>query len=362
MGLTRDWGASSHRLEFGVRLHRDEEDRFQEDDRYGIRSGRMALGRRGLPGSQSNRIARAEAVAAFFEDRISFGRLTLTPGLRFESISTERIDFGKDDPQRLAPLGRRENSLSEWIPGLGASFRMSESWSLALGVHRGFAPPSPSSGEQVEPEESTNLEFGARFASDRRRFDLIAFVSDYSNLLGADTASSGGTGSGDQFNGGAVRIRGLEASYSNRWSITPAYDVPLTASYTYSTGEFETSFDTSFADWQPRVNAGDRLPYLAEHQLMLEVGLQAERWQIFVAANYSDAMRTRAGRGPLTPQDTIEDRWLMDLATRLSLGRHLELRLEVRNLLDRVYVASRRPYGLRPGLPRTASVGFELNF
>jgi Fe(3+) dicitrate transport protein len=36
--------------------------------------------------------------------------------------------------------------------------------------------------------------------------------------------------------------------------------------------------------------------------------------------------------------------------------------LRIRNLTDEVYVASRRPNGLRPGLPRTALVGLSFAF
>ena len=58
----------------------------------------------------------------------------------------------------------------------------------------------------------------------------------------------------------------------------------------------------------------------------------------------------------------IEDHLVFDLSGQLSVGSRYKLHVQVRNLFDEVYVAARRPYGLRPGLPRTAMVGLSVNF
>ena len=361
LALGFDQDTVTQQLEVGLRVHRDYEDRFQEDDRFGIRDGALMLTSQGLPGSQSNRLARAEALAVFVEDRVQMGRWTFTPGMRLERIRTERLDYVKGDPLRLTTTGQRENSMTEWIPGLGASFQLTDRWVVLAGAHRGFAPPSPSSREQVEPEESSNFELGLRYFEGRKRFEVIGFVSDYSNLLGADTASGGGMGTEEQWNGGAVDLGGLEASFSNRWT-APRFDIVASANYTFTRGEFSSSFETGFADWAPFVEAGDHLPYLAEHQFSIEAGLQAPKWELFLSANYFGEMRTRAGQGAIPSGEGIEQRTVFDLAGAISLGERLRLRLKVRNLSDEVYVAARRPYGLRPGLPRTLLAGFELGF
>jgi outer membrane receptor for Fe3+-dicitrate len=40
----------------------------------------------------------------------------------------------------------------------------------------------------------------------------------------------------------------------------------------------------------------------------------------------------------------------------------MRLNLGVLNLTDQVYTAAARPAGLRPGLPRTLSAGFHIDF
>ena len=364
LGLRFGAGAVAHAFEIGVRYHEDEEDRFQEDDLFALRGGQMVLTTAGRPGSQANRIGQAEALAFFVQDQISIGRWTLSPGVRFEHIETQRLDYGRNDPDRTGvDLATRENEIDVIIPGLGVNYEVADGWNVFAGLHRGFSPPSPSSREPVEEEKSVNYELGTRYRRDALELELVGFFNDYDNLLGADTASGGGLGTGDLFNGGAVEIRGLEAGLST--DLAPAkasLRVPLRASYTFTSGEFQSSFTTSFADWSPEVIRGDELPYVPEHQLFVEVGLSNEKWSTFLAASYVDEMRTKAGQGVIPASEVIEDHLTFDLAGEVKLYDRYRLYLQVRNLSDEVYIASRRPYGLRPGLPRTTLLGLQVDF
>ena len=353
---------AGHSLRFGMRLHEDEEDRFQEDDLFAMRGGRMVLTSAGAPGSNANRVGDAEALALFAEDRVAIGKWTLTPGLRYETVDLARRDWAAADPQRAGGPRERRNEIDVLVPGLGASYELRPQWHVFAGVHRGFSPPGPSSTEEVEPEESVNYEAGTRYRKGAASAELTAFFNDYDNLLGADTLSGGGTGTGDLFNGGAVDVYGLEAACGTELWRGARFAVPVRASYTYTRGEFRTSFETEFEDWAPAVARGDELPYMPEHQIFAEIGLVAPRWGVNLNGHYVSEMRTRAGRGVIAEGERIEDHVAWDLAARYRVGAGVELRLQVRNLFDEVYVASRRPYGLRPGLPRTALVGLAVDF
>lgn len=363
LGFDLATGDTLHELQVGVRWHEDEEDRFQEDDRFAMRGGDLVLTTAGAPGSQSNRIGEAESLALFVEDRISLGDLTLTPGLRYESIDTRRLDFGRSDPQRTgADLGIRNNSIDVFIPGFGIDYQLDADWSLFGSLHRGFSPPSPSSTEEVDAEKSVNYEAGIRFERARARFEAVAFFNDYSNLLGTDTLSGGGTGTGDQFNGGEAEIQGLEIGFSTELYRGSSFQVPLRGAYTYTSTEFSTSFETSFADWQPLVERGDELPFVPDHQVFAEIGFEAQGWNVFLSANWVDETRTRAGQGTIPESESLDSRLVLDLGSRVTFAKRYSVFLQVRNLTDEVYVAARRPYGLRPGLPRTAVAGFSVEF
>lgn len=364
VGKSFEHGTTRHDMEWSVRYHEDEEDRFQEDDLYAIRGGEMILTSLGAPGSNANRVGSAEAVALYWQDRISFGeKWSLTPGLRYETIDFRRLDYGKQDPLRTGDaLKVRSNQVDELIPGLGIEYRLRDGWNVIAGVHRGFAPPGPSSTEEVEPETSINYELGTRWRDGRLSWEAIVFHNDYDNLLGADTLSTGGGGTGNFFNGGEVTVQGLEAALGVDLYRGQGFTVPLSMTYTYTHGEFDTSFETEFEDWAPSVAIGDEIPYLPEHQGSLEIGLDTDRWNLGLTASFNGEMRTKAGQGPAPETERIDQHWVFDAATSVKIRGRYKLSLQIRNLLDEEYVAARRPYGLRPGLPRTALVGFSFDF
>ena len=79
-----------------------------------------------------------EAMSAFVQNQFDFGRWTVTPGVRFESVDYERTD------NLTGATG--ESSIDEVVPGLGATFETRPGITLFAGVHRGFAPrASPTS-------------------------------------------------------------------------------------------------------------------------------------------------------------------------------------------------------------------------
>ena len=272
----------------------------------------------------------------------------------------ERLDFATDDPARTQnPVRVRRNSVSVLIPGVGALYELSDNWRLLGGIHRGFNPPAP--GSSAAAEDSTNIEFGARFHSDQVRFDAIYFHNDYENLVGTVTASTGGNGQiGDQFDGGEVVVQGLELG--GDWTTVVAdIEIPLGLQYTWTAeAEFKNGFDSGFDPWGD-VTPGDELPYIPEHQFRASAGLTTDTWAVNIAAIYVGQMRASAGQGEYTPSESIGSHTVWDVVARWNWSDSLSTYFKVDNLFDEVYVASRRPAGLRPGLERTAYVGITLN-
>lgn len=369
LGLHYEAGETSNQLEFGMRYHYDEEDRFQRDDRFDMINGVATITSNGVAGAAGNRIQSADSWSSFVQNEMSWNKWTFTPGVRFEHIQLKREDFGASDPSRTgAALTVFENDLNVWIPGLGVAYDINESWKILGGVHKGFAPPgvpgNATAAAFTDEEESVNYELGARYAHDKWSGEVFGFYTDYSNLLGRDTLSSGGVGSGDTINGGEVEIMGLEAvahyDAAETFGFSNDYRVPLTMSYTYTETEFQNSFNSSFGEWG-NVTAGDELPYVPEHQLYLSAGLEAKDWAVTLGAKYVDDMRTVAGNGAIADNELVESHWTMDVAGEYHINPRIKAYSVVKNLLDETYVAARRPSGARPGLPFTALAGLKIS-
>ncbi len=362
LGVGFDAGNARHQVEVSLRYHRDEEDRFQQDDRYRMTGGVMTLTTAGAPGSQDNRVGAAEAWSFFLRDTIEWDRLTLAPGLRYENISLRQTRYGATDPGRTAPLTVIENDVDVLLPGLGATYRVGDDWKLVGGVYRGFVNPSP--GSSADAEQSWNYEAGLRFRRGFTSLDAIAFLVDYDNLVGTCTASTGGGCSiGDQFDGGTARVHGLElvAGYDAAGLLGTRWSIPLSVVYTWTDGEFTSSFSSSFAEWG-NVTAGDELPLVPEHQLTLNAGVEADRWRVFLSMNHVEATRSRAGTGAIPATQRVDGRTLFDLSGEFELAPGTRLFASVQNLTDEVYNVAFRPAGARPGAPRTMLAGVKLQF
>lgn len=363
LGWQLDTGAVAHQVEFSARYHEDQEDRFQDDDRFRMENGRLVLTRDGAPGTQDNRVGDAEAWAFYLQDEIRYGKWIVTPGGRFETVDLKRTDFVRaPDGRDLPPTRVRTNSVSDFSPGLGVTYLLSDALTVFGSVHRGFSPPAP--GSNADNEESTNGELGLRWFGAALNAELVGFWNDYSNLVGTCTESTGGGCTiGDQFDGGETRIRGVEASvgYDLGKARGWALGVPLSFNYTYTDAEFRTAFLSGFEEFG-EVEKGDKLAYLPEHMFHVEMGLNGERWRATVGGNYNDSMRVVAGQGAPLPGQATDQAWVFDFSAAYTLAANAEVFVRVENLFDEEYISSRRPAGPRPGRPRASFVGLRLSF
>jgi len=354
--------AGAHELELGFRYHTDQEDRFQHEDGFQMVDGRMNRTSLGAPGSQTNRVSDASAWALFVQDAIRLSRLTLLPGIRYESIDLTRTDYSKTDPDRTEPTRVRENHVTAVIPGMGVTVELSDAMNVFGGVHKGFSPPGPGSTDFTQAEESVNYELGFRARRSSLGTELVFFYNDYSNLLGIDTLSSGGTGEGDLFNGGASRATGLEASlsYDIAESVGGRFRLPLLVSYSLTDAEFLTSFESDYEPWG-NVQKGDELPYLPRHQFYASFAMENDRWSAGLSTSYNSRMRTVAGQGPIPQGRATDSFFVMNAFGEIDLGENVRAFANVQNLTNAAYIAARRPAGARPGLPRTLMMGIKLN-
>jgi Fe(3+) dicitrate transport protein len=366
-GLETRWmwegqGAGWQRFEAAVRLHEDGMDRFQWADDWRMVAGQLVDPERGTPGEESNRLEWSRALAGYAQARWSRKGWSWIPGVRVESILAARDDFGNADVERTgANLETRRNRTVAVLPGMGVRKALGSEWSAFAGVHRGVIPPG--SSQEVEPEYAWNSECGFRWVRAKAEATTVAFAHFGRNLQGSDFASSGGSGDGAVFNGGSTRVLGLEAMAQLTNGVRPeeGHRLELGLTYTFTDGRFTTSFESDYEAWGT-VQAGDAMPYLARHQGALRLGWARSSWSVDASVGSTEGMRVRAGSEPLEELFTVGGNTVLDASVRCQLGKGFGLEMAGRNLLDAVYIASARPAGVRPGMPRTVTGGFNFSF
>ena len=353
--------AGNHDIQAGVRIHSDEMDRLQWEDRYGMQNGKLVITTQATKGSDSNRIDSAEATALFIEDRFTSGDIIVTAGARYEEISVMRDDWGKTDPDRSETPSQRKHTMDVVVPGIGIEYAINEFQTVSVGVHKGFAPPGPGTSgvtdKAVDAETSMNTEIGFKSNEGLNSFEFTLFMNSYDNLLGADTAASGG-GSDELFNGGAVDISGFELYLRKILVDNGRIQMPLELSWTSTNSEFQESFDGFWGE----VSKGDELPYLPDTMISLNLGLNVDKLSANISMKKTSEMRTVAGSGRIAESNATDEITIIDLGLRYALQDNIRLSVGINNFMDDFGIAARRPYGVRPTMPRSFSLGVDYTF
>lgn len=362
--VVQDWkgGKMKQRTELGARWHTDYMDRFQHTDGYRMENGTMMLTSAGNPGSESNRVASAQALAVHLVHDIAWGRFAVHPGLRFEHITMEDLNYGKTDPWRQGTsLAKASNVTDVVLPGISADLRFATAGMVFGGVHKGFSPAGPSAG--AEAESSLNYEAGFRWNRGGTEVQVIGFYNDYDQLLGADLAAAGGTGTGDQFNGGAATVAGAEVfvaldalrGRSDRWRL------PVRVNYTWTDARFRSSFNSTFEPWG-QVLDGDRIPFTPEHQIQVSAAIASGRFEFGLRAVHVGSTVTATGTKAEDGSRMLDAWTVFDADATVRLAGWAEVFASVQNVLDDHYAVGDLPAGWRPGLPRTVQGGLRLRF
>ncbi|MBE7401528.1 TonB-dependent receptor [Bacteroides fragilis] len=346
-------------LEFGLRYHADEEDRFQWDDSYSMKNKKMVLFMEGIHGTNANRVTSANALASYLLAKLRYNVWTITAGLRYEDIDLLKKDYTKEDLARSGKVRiETPNHARVLIPGIGVHYQLLPAASVFFGVHKGFAPPSAELYQK--PESSVNMELGTRVSIGKFKAELIGFYNNYSNMLGSDLAASGGSGTLEQFNVGEARVKGAEFLVQYQpLPHTCSLRLPLQLSYTYTDTEMRNSFESH--SWG-NVVRGDEIPYIFKHALNMQLGIEYKWFYANIGARYNSDMRTSPGQGVIAEREKVPANLILDASVNVLVNKYLTLRLNAINLTNRVYLTSRHPAGLRAGHPFGIYAGANVRF
>jgi Fe(3+) dicitrate transport protein len=368
-------GMLRNELDAGLRLH------YEQATETRI-NGSTPTSRSGT--LREHEIRSGQAGSAYLQNRFFLSdAFFLTPGVRWESFSFERHVLRRAD----ADTDLVSNDVvREVIPGLGASWLPSDRLTLFAGAHRGFAPPrvkdalvvrSSAAGEaelvslELEAERSWNYELGVRGAPvPALQLEATGFLLDFSNQIIAPSLSAGSVAQAELANQGETRHVGVESGVSIDWGEVAGLPFGLRThlkhTYVRATFAADRFMERPTGD---TVNVrGNRLPY-APAQLLaaglaldLPSRLRLRADGVYTGEHFADNFETVAtrpdGRVGLIPARTV---WNMAGTYELP-RRGMELFASVKNVLNTTYVASRRPEGIKPGLPRTINAGVRVTF
>lgn len=348
-------------LNAGVRWHRERQERVQKN-------GPHPTSRDGVIVEDNRR--EVAALSAFVENRFGWGRWSVTPGVRFESISYDRTN-------RLANAGvgiSGENSLTQYLPGLGVSYTAARATTVFAGIHRGFAPPrvedviSNAGGVvELDPELSWNAELGVRIeVVPGVALQATAFRMDYENQI-VPSSLAGGVGA-TLTNAGATLHEGLEGSLLLEAAplLRTAHDAWLRVAATWlPTAEFRGRRFSSVSGFPTVSISGNRLPYAPETLFTAGVGYRHPAGvggsldMVYTDEQFGDDLNTVVptadGQRGRIPAYTVWNA-VFDVEVRRWRSTFF---VAVKNLTDETAIVD-RSRGVLPTMPRLVQAGVKV--
>jgi Fe(3+) dicitrate transport protein len=346
-------------LDLGVRAHYETQKRKQEN-------GTSPFARSGTVVENNKRTA--DAYAAFIQNRFMFGAWTVTPALRVENIHYQR------DNRLTGDSGK--TTLTEWLPGLGATWNPGPDTTVFAGIHRGFSPPrvedlidNTGTVVDVPAESSTNIELGVRgVARPGLAYQGAVFHNQFDPQVVVGSVAGGNT----PLATGETLYVGAELS--GRADFAPLLgmrqDVYLRGSFMWlPTAEIESQF-IKVSDGLPVAATdvtGNRLPYAPEYLANVALGynhssgFNGEIELVYVGEQFGDFANTVApsADGQL---GLIDSYTLVNLALNYTVKQWgLTAFFAVKNIMDEDYIAD-RTRGILPGTPRLYQAGLKYEF
>lgn len=327
-----------------------------------------------------DRTGGTEAHAVYIDDKIDVGNWTVTPGIRFESISTEWHDRPVlDTAGRPVQEKRRSIDSNEPLPALSVMYHMSEAWKLfanyetSFGSLQYFQLGQGGSGDNtangLNPEKAKTYEIGTRYNDDVWGGEVTLFYIDFDKELQYISNDVGWT------NLGATTHQGLEASvHYDMAALDPRLDgLTANAGFTYTRAVYEGEI--------PGFKGRD-LPFYSRQVATAGLRYDVNRWTYNLDAfaqskqrspgtavnadgsfsgNYITEGSADGQYGDIPGYVTWNVRGGYDFGSQLS---NLKVGAGVKNIFDKQYFtrSSDNNSGMYVGAPRTffvqASVGF----
>ncbi len=372
--------AVTHKISVGLRYHADQADRFATKSVYAMTDGTMVLTTAGVKGNQENQIRNANSFAAFLSYDLSYKKLKVSPGVRYEKINFDFQNYGTADVARMGTaLKSATNAIEIILPGIGLNYELNTYMSIFGGVHKGFSPPGmpsvTSTVGQAKVESSINYELGYRYERQGLNAHVTGFLNNYDNILGSDNVSGGGAGTGDMFNAGNAKIEGIEVSLGYDLLHTKAKNksimLPISIAYTYTSAKFQQTFVNGGGDWgSGTINKNDMIPFVTPQLLTTSIGIETNKFNTTLIGRYTGDTRLKPGQNALvTPDDNVKYNdvnalkgyLIVDFSANYKWNNNFTAFTTVNNVTNNKAIVANLPNGYRPNLPLSFNLGVKVN-
>ncbi len=299
-------------------------------------------------GPQTNTRDTQEAFGFYIQDQISLtDSIQIRVGGRYDEFSLETLN-------RAIGI-QRSLTASRFSPQAGIVFETAPWLSLYAAYGDGFRSNigSDALGRIFDPERSNSIEVGAKFSvlDNALSGTLSLFRLRRSNVLVADTSNPGFS-----IPLGRAGSHGIELDIAGR---LPG-NIDLLLSYAFVDAEARS--DVLEANFSLPIRAGDPLINIPRHSLNAQIskGIDIGERQLRVGAGVQH-VGERLGQAATT--FTLPAYTLVRLFANLRLTEGVELFGDIKNLFDEEHFTnSFAALWVRPGDPRTATVGVRVKF
>ncbi|VVQ12425.1 Fe(3+) dicitrate transport protein FecA [Pseudomonas fluorescens] len=327
-----------------------------------------------------DRTGGTEANSVYVDNKIDVGNWTVTPGIRFEHISTDWHDRPVlDTAGKRVQEKKRSIESNEPLPALSVMYHLSDAWKLFANYETSFGAlqyfqlgqggigNEPANG--LEPEKAKTYEIGTRYNDDVWGGEVTLFYIDFDDELQYISNDVGWT------NLGATKHQGIETSvHYDMAALNPMLDgLTANAGFTYTRATYEGEI--------PGFKGRD-LPFYSRQVATAGLRYDINRWTWNLDAfaqskqrspgtgvnadgsfngNYITEGTADGQFGDIPGYVTWNVRGGYDFGPQVS---NLKLGAGVKNIFDKQYFtrSSDNNSGMYVGAPRTffvqASVGF----
>ncbi len=308
-------------------------------------------------GTVTRRLERTTHTNSFFvENRFSFERLIVTPGVRVESIR-QSIEERKSPN---SPLRDAEDTVNQPLFGLAVAYHTSDNSQVYANISESYKPvtyadavplnASTTVSEDIDPSKIVNYELGYRGQSPLMNWDASAFYIYYGNKFGQV-----GTGSGINIqNTGAGTHKGFDLSSEFKLShlvqrLKPSGDFNLYGNIAVLDAKFTNGpLRDKNPQYAPKSIIRTGMIYNKEDKVKV-----ALMW-VMVSSHFGDDNNT----------DNFEIPYysVLDLTADWNISKSWMASLGINNLLDREYYSRVRADGIAWALGRNVYAGATYNF